>query len=113
MPLRKHSQPEVERDKLLLCANFIDPTPQMLFPYMYCLGLNSTAEVTSDHARGCAIEHGYSYAELEVSASSQPLNNLDMCNREWRRSFEQRPYPFNKGYARCYCSFRQEPNAIP
>lgn len=58
--------PEVERDKLILCANFINPKAQLFFPYIYCLGLNATAPVDSEHVRGCALEHGYSVDELEV-----------------------------------------------
>jgi len=74
--------PEIQRDELILCANYLDPATSHFFPYIYCLGLNATAEIASTHIRDCATEHGYSYEELEtcVKENGQDLLGKDLIH---------------------------------
>jgi len=73
-----------------LCANYLDPTTSNFFPYLYCLGLNATAEITSTHVRDCAIEHGYSYEELETCVRE---NGQDLLGKDLLTSIKDTPNP--------------------
>jgi len=82
--------PQIERNKLILCAYSIDSRPEIYYPYLYCLSLNATASINSTHTRGCAIEHGYEYDQIETCVEE---SGVELLSRDLLHSIRNIPNP--------------------